>query len=603
MANGRLMWKLIVACACVFLVNHTGAQPDPDKVLRYAFEIAETSFDPHKVGDVYSIIVNNAMFDAPLKYDYLARPPKLVPNTLAEMPEVSADLMTITLKVKPGIFFADDPVFKGKKRELIAEDYAYSMKRVLDPKLSAPQLGELEESLAGVEELLARVRKANRMDFDTPLAGLKTLDRYTLQIRLSKPKYNFIYNLADCRITCAVAREVVEAYQDDLSAHPVGTGPYMLSAWKRSSKMVFVANPNFREEYFDGAPAADDVIGQEILAKMKGRRLPIIGRVEVSVVEEMQPRLLAFLNHEHDLLWRLPEEFANQIVPNHQLAPNLAKSHMQFEALPGLDLTYAYFNMDDPLIGGYTPDKVALRRAINLAYKTQDEISIIRKNQAIAAQTPYSPGVAGYDANFRTISSEHDPAKAKALLDMYGYLDRDGDGYRDMPNGSPLVLQFNSTPTDRDKQFDELWKRSIDEIGIRVNITKGKWPDLLKQAYAGKLMVWQLGNSASAPDALNALANLYGPYAGLKGNFANFKLAAFDRLYEKAELLPHGPERTQLFQEMAKLVAAYAPWRINTHRVYTDIWYPNVLGFRRPQIQVQNWWKYVDIDMQAATAK
>ena len=590
-------------CSLFLLTGTAHAQPDPGKVLRYAFEIAETSFDPHKVTDVYSIIVNNGMFDAPLKYDYLARPPKLIANTLAAMPDVSADLMTLTLKVKPGIFFADDPVFKGRKRELVAEDYVYSMKRLLDPRLSAPQIGELEETIVGAPELLARVRKTNQMDFDTPLEGLKALDRYTLQIKLIKPKYTFIYNLADCRVSCAVAREVVDAYRQDLSAHPVGTGAYRLEEWKRSSKMVFVANPDYREEYFDGAPAADDAAGQAILAKLKGRRLPMIGRVEVSVIEEMQPRLLAYLNHEHDLLWRLPEEFANQVVPNKKLAPNLAKLGMRFESLPALDLTYAYFNMDDPVIGGYTPDKVALRRAINLAYKTQDEIAIIRKNQAIAAQTPYSPGVAGYDANFRTIASEHDPMKARALLDMYGYIDRDGDGYRDMPDGSPLVLRFNSTPTDRDRQFDELWKRSMDEIGIRVSVRKAKWPDLLKEAYAGKLMMWQLGSSSAAPDALITLKDLYGPYSGLKGNITNFKLAEFDRLFEQAELLPDSPERTQVFQEMAKLIAAYAPWRINTHRVYTDIWYPYVIGFRRPLIQVQNWWKYVDIDKQRALRK
>jgi ABC-type transport system substrate-binding protein len=591
----------VLACVGALCTATPMAAPDPAKVLRYAFEIAETSFDPHKVSDVYSSIVNNAMFDAPLKYDYLARPPMLVPNTLTAMPEVSADLRTLTLRVKPGIYFADDPVFKGRKRELVAEDYVFSMKRLLDPQLAAPSIGELEDIIVGAPELLARARKTNRMDYDAPLEGLRALDRYTLQITLSRSKYNFIYNLADCRISCALAREVVEAYRDDLSAHPVGTGAYRLQAWKRSSKMTFVPNANFREESFDGRPAADDAEGQAILARLKGKRLPLVGRVEVSVIEEMQPRLLAFLNNEHDLLWRLPEEFANQIIPNRQLAPGLRKRGMAFESLPALDLTYAYFNLDDPVIGGYTPDKVALRRAINLAYKTQDEIAIIRKNQAIPAQAPYSPGVAGYDPAFRTISSEHDPVKAKALLDMYGYIDRDGDGYREMPDGSPLVLRHNSTPTERDKQFDELWKRSMDEIGVRVVTRKAKWPDLLKEAYASKLMLWQLGGSSSAPDALNAMTDLYGPFAGIKGNLANFKLAEFDRLYEKAELLPHGAERTKVFQEMARLVAAYAPWRINTHRIHTDVWYPYLVGFRRPLIQTQNWWKYVDIELPAAS--
>src|SRR6202521_2708835 len=111
------LFATLVTSSCPALAG------DPDKVFRYAFEIDETSFDPQKISDVYSNIVNDAMFDAPLKYDYLANPPKLVPNTLVAMPEVSADGKTYTFHVKPGIYFSDDPVFKGKKRELIAQDY------------------------------------------------------------------------------------------------------------------------------------------------------------------------------------------------------------------------------------------------------------------------------------------------------------------------------------------------------------------------------------------------------------------------------------------------------------------------------------------------
>ncbi len=573
------------------------AEADPNKVLRYAFEIAETSFDPHRISDVYSNIVNGAIFDTPLRYDPLARPPRMIPNTLAAMPEVSTDLMTLTLKVKPGIYFADDPAFKGKRRELVAEDYVYSMKRLLDPKNSAQQIGELESTVAGLDEFLARVRKANKMDYDTVLPSIRTLDRYTLQIKLKKPKYNFIYNLADCRVTCAMAREVVEFYGNDINAHPVGTGAYMLTEWRRSSKMTFVANPGFREEYYDAQPAADDVNGQAILAKLKGRRLPMIGKFVVSVVEEMQPRYLAFLNQEQDLLFRLPEEFANQTIPGNRVAPNLKKRGIAAESLPALDVTLSYFNMDDPLIGGYTPERVALRRAMSLAYKTEDEISIIRKNQAILADTPFAPGVAGYDPAFHTSASEYDVPKAKALLDMYGYIDRDGDGYRETPDGKPLVVVFNSTPTARDQQYDELWKRSMDDIGIKLVVNKGRWPDLLKQAYAGKLMMWQLGQSASSPDALSSLNSFYGPNAGLKGNIANFRQADFDRLYEKAEVLADSPERTRIYQEMVKLIVAYAPWKLASHRVNTDLWYPYVVGYRRPQILTQNWWKYADIDL------
>lgn len=575
---------------------------DSAKILRYAFEIAETSFDPQKVSDVYSDIVNNAMFDPPLTYDYLARPAKLVANTLTALPTVSPDGLTYTFHVRPGIHFDNHEVFGGKKRELVSADYVYSIKRLFDPKLSAPLLAEVEGYLLGSDEFAARARKANRLDYDAPLAGLQALDRYTFQVRLNKPMPNFIYQFADCRVACAVAREVVERYKEDVGSHPVGTGAYRLAFWKRSSKMVFEPNPNYREEYFHGEPAPDDPEGQAILKRLQGRRLPMIGRIEVDVIEQEQPRWLAFLNLEHDLLWRLPEEYATQAVPNNQLAPNLKKRSIRMEQVPALDLTYMYFNMEDPVVGGYTPDKVALRRAVSLGYKTLDEIRIIRKNQAIPAHTPYSPGVAGYDPNFRTSANEYSPAKAKALLDMFGYVDRDGDGYREMPDGSPLVLKFNSTPNARDKQIDELFTRSMKEIGLKLTVRKAKWPDLLKESNAGKLMIWQLGGSASQPDADTWLTSLYGPNAGFKGNRARFRLAAYDRSFEKAQRLPDSPERTLLYQEMAKLMVAYAPWKINTHRILTDMWYPYVVGFRRPLLQTQNWWKFVDIDLEAQRA-
>jgi ABC-type transport system substrate-binding protein len=571
------------------------AAPDPDKVLRYAFEVAETSFDPHKVSDVYSSIVNNAMFDTPLRYDQLARPAKLIPNTLTGMPEVSADYRTFTLRVKPGIYFADDEVFGGRKRELIAEDYVYSIKRLMDPKLSAPQLAEIEGHIVGSEDFLKRVRQANKMDYDTPLEGLRALDRYTLQIKLNDAKPIFINAFADCRISCAVAREVAEKYADDIGSHPVGTGAYRLVSWKRSSKMVFEANPGFREEFYDAQPGADDLAGQAILARLKGRRLPMIGRFEVSVIEERQPRWISFLNKEFDLLWRMPEDVAQQAVPNRQLAPNLVKAGIQAELVPALDLAYLYFNMKDPTVGGYTPAKVALRRAISLAYRSQDEINIVYKGLAIPAHAPYSPGVAGYDPGFRTSASEYNPAKARALLDMHGYIDRDGDGYREMPDGSPLVLKSNSTPTEKDRTVDELWSRSMKDIGIRLEVRKAKWPDLLKESNAGKLMMWFLAGSASEPDAKTWLESLYGPNCGFKGNRSCFQVKAYDELYERAAKLPDSPERTQLYQEMARFMVAYAPWKLNMHRIMTDMWYPYVIGFRRPLVQTQSWWRYADI--------
>ena len=582
--------RLLLLLAACSLPLASNAEP---KVFRYAFEIAETSFDPHFVSDVYSNIVNNGMFDAPLHYDYLARPLKLKPNVAAAMPEVSADGTTYTVRIKPGIYFIDDPAFNGQKRELVAADYVYSMKRLLDPKVRASQIAEVEPYVLGATEAAAKARRENRFDYDAPMEGLKVLDKYTFQVKLNKPLFVFIYSFADCRITCAVAREVVEKYGSDFGAHPVGTGPWKLGFWKRSSKMVFERNPNFREEVYHAEPNPDDARGNELLAKMKGRRIPMLDRVEVSIIEETQPRWLSFLNAEMDFMFQVPEEFAYQAFPNNKLAANLARRGIGMDQLPALDLTYNFFNMRDPVVGGYTAERVALRRAIALSYKTADEINIIRKGQAIPAQTPYSPGVAGYDPNFHTNANEYNVPKAKALLDMFGYVDRDGDGWREDPEGKPLVINFSSTPTARDAQFDELWKRSLDDIGIRLNVVKGKWPDILKAARQAKIQFWQLGGSASTPDADTWLTSLYG--RNPEGNLAKFDLPAYNRLYEQARVMPPSPERTKVYQEMTKLVVAYVPWRVNTHRIRTDLWYPHVVGYKRSPLLTYNFWKFLDI--------
>ena len=590
---------IFVALAFVSTRAESGAAyaPDPQKVLRYAFRVAESSFDPAKVSDTYSVIALSAIFDAPLRYDYLARPVRIVPNTLVAMPEISADYRTFTLRVKPGIYFADDAAFRGKKRELVAEDYVYSIKRLFDPALSSPSLGDIENDLVGSTALLKHVRAGNKMDYDALLEGLRTLDRYTFQIKLVEPNPRFMYNMANPVVASAVAREVVDHYGSDFGAHPVGTGAYKLAFWKRSSKMEFEYNPNFRDSYFDGNPAADDPLGQAVLATMKGKRVPQVSRIEVAVIEEEQPRYLSFLNNEFDLLFLVPGAYANMVMPQNQLAPNLAKLGIQLGQDPSMEVRYIFFNMNDPIVGGYSSEKIALRRAISLGYRTNDEINVVRKGLAVAAHTPFAPGVVGDEPNFKTSASETDPARARALLDMFGYNDIDGDGFREMPDGKPLILKHNSTPTELDRQYDEVLKRSMDEIGIRVEVRKAKWPELLKESNAGQLMMWRLGGGATKPDAGNWLESLYGPNAGPQGNRANFKLTAFDELFAKSQALPDGAARTKLIQEMSKLIVAYAPWRITTHHIDADLWYPYVLGYRQHPIWTGDWWRFIDIDV------
>ena len=571
-------------------------EAQPLKVLRYAFPIAETNFDPAQITDLYSRTVAAGFFEAPLEFEFLARPVRMRPNTAAAMPEVSDDFKTFTFRIKPGIHFADDPAFKGAKRELVAEDYVYSIKRHYDPRWKSGNLYILENAkILGLSELRKKLIDAKKpFDYDTPVEGLRTLDRYTFQIRLGEPTPRFLYNFTDGSFTGALAREVVEFYGDRAGEHPVGTGPFVLKDWKRSSRIVLARNPAYREVPYDETAPAGNARLQASARQFKGRRLPFVDEVQISVIEETQPRWLSFLNEEQDLTENVPAEFANVAFPNNRLAPHLAKRGIQMVRYPRADVAVSYFGMENPVVGGYEPHKVALRRAISLAVDIDREIQLLRRGQAIPAQGPIAPETWGYDASLKTEMSDFDRARAKALLDMHGYVDRNGDGWREQPDGRPLVLEYATQPDQLSRQASELWRKNMDAIGIRIEFKTAKWPEQLKTSRAGKLMMWGVGWSAGAPDGDTFLALGYGPNKG-QANHSRFDLPAFNRLYEQQRGLPDGPRRQALMTQATRLMVAYMPYKIHVHRVWTDLAHPWVIGYDR-NVFVREFWKYVDID-------
>jgi len=573
------------------------ARAEP-KVLRYAFRVAETGFDPAQVTDLYSRNITAAIFDSPLRYAYMARPYQLQPATLEALPEVSADFKTLTFKLRPGIYFSDDPAFGGKRRELTAADYLYSIKRHYDPKLKSGNLYQLEGAkILGLSELRREALK-NKSDFDyaREVAGLKLLDRYTFQVITAEGNPRFMHLFADPMLG-AVAREVVEHYGDKIMAHPVGTNAFRLADWRRSSLIVLEKNPNYRDDFYSEEPPAHrPEIAAEVRA-LKGRRLPMVDRVEIAIIEESQPRWLSFVRGEFDMIDDVPVDVAPIAMPNNKLAPNLAKQHIKMVRYARADVAMSYFNMEDPTVGGYTPEKVALRRAISLGVDLDKQIRLVRRGQAIASQGPIPPGAWGYEPTMRSQMSEFDPAKARALLDLYGFVDKDGDGWRDMPDGSPLVLEYATQPDGQNRQLSEQWQKNMAVLKIRIKFKIAKWPENLKAANAGKLMMWGVAWSANKPDGEDFLALGYGGNAG-QANKARFRLAAFDAQYDKQKSLPDGPARQAAMDEAQRLMVAYMPIKLEVHRIFADMTQPWVLGYDRNLYQ-RDFWKFVDIDQEA----
>jgi len=572
------------------------AHPAAAKTLRVALEQDVSGLDPQAASDAYSAFVCRAIFDSLLEYDYLKRPYALKPSTAQALPEIRDGGKTIVVKLKPGIYFTPDPAFKGKPRELVAEDYVYSWKRLIDPRMRSFWSFYLDGKLVGADELVAAAKAKGRFDYDAKLEGLQALDRYTLQVKLKQPDY-MLLEFMTTRVMAAVAREVVEAYGAAENGwtmdHPVGTGPFRLKEWKRGSKIVLAANPDYRDDRFPTAIEANEI--QAVRANA-GKRLPLVDEVEVNIIEEGNPRLLAFNARQLDYL-PVPYNLVDKVLDgNGALRQEYANQRVKSTRVVESAFTYTYFNMEDPVVGGYSPEKVALRRAITMAYDVRDEIRVLRQGQAIPATQVIPPGLVGYDPT-RNRRDTFDPPAAAALLDKFGY-QRGPGGYRTLPDGSPLLLRLGSPPDSESREFDELWKRSMDAVGVRIEFVKQKWPDLLKMSTAGKLQMFRLARLFTIRDGGAALEILYGKNIGNGMNDAHFSLPEFDRLFEQSRALPDGPERTALYGRMADLAAAYMPLMLGTYRYRSIIAQPWVLGLK-PDPLFREPWKYVDIDVDA----
>ena len=564
------------------------------KVFRWAINFAETGFDPAQISDLASNYVVSNVFEAPLQYDHLARPALIKPRTAAAMPEVSADFKTITVHIRPGIYFADDPAFNGKPRELTAADHVYQCKRIADPRWKSPLWPSLESArIVGLSEARKAAQASGKFDYDREIAGLRALDRYTMQIALAEPGPRFHENLTDARVFGAVAREVVEAYPDTIMGKPVGTGPFRLTTWVRASRIALERNPGFRDEFYDASPAADDAQGQATLARLKGRKLPMVDRVELSIIEESQPRWLAFLNGQQDTI-NVPLEFVSLAAPKGRIAPALRKRDIALERTINPDIVVTYFNMEDATVGGYAPQQVALRRALSLGYDTDEEIRLVRRGAMMVAQSHVPPMTFAYDPKFVSEMGQFSRQRAKALLDTFGYADRDGDGWRERPDGSRLELEIATQSSAIDRAFNELWQRHLNALGIRCKFRVGQWPEQNKQARAGKLMIWALGWSAAGSDPDSFLA--LGLSRNIGGsNLARFNRTEYDQLYDRQRQLPDGPEREAVIHQMKRIFVAWMPYKVHGHRFVNDVSHPWLIGYRRHPF-ARDFFKHIDID-------
>jgi oligopeptide transport system substrate-binding protein len=572
------------------------AAPDeagkPVKVLRYILPAAETGFDPATARDLYSNHITQAIFEPLFTYDYLARPAKVVPLAAAALPEVSADGKTYTIRLKKGIAFTADPVFKGKRREVTMADYVYSWKRLFDPKLASPHTWLLENKVVGLDQLAKDAKKSGKFDYDKAIPGFELLDPYTLRINLTQTDFNLGMILAYEPMS-AVSREVVQAYGDikgEVASNPVGSGHYKLGQWVRGNRIVLEQNTDHLPEIWD-FQAGDDPDDQRIVRQMKGKKMPAIGRIEISVLIEDQSRWLSFQSGGTDL-FQLDGPLAPKAMLDGKLRPELAARGVQLSRIIDPEISYYYWNTTDPVLGGFSKEKIALRRAIAMAHNIDEEIRVVWNGQAVRLQYPVPPGVVGHDPAYKSLL-QYDPVMANKLLDKFGYK-KGADGWRTQPDGKPLVLHYASRNESNGVLQAEMWRKTYTAIGIQMVNDRMIFSDILKTEKQCKLQSRTSPWLADYPDGDNFMQLFYGPNTHQNNNGC-YQDAKYDEWYAASQKMPAGPERDALYHKMARQLEVTAGALIGYARYRNMLAQPGVQGYKKHPILHQEW-QYIDID-------
>lgn len=552
---------LLAAFLSVPFYYRGGSGVDEGQVMirRSALGAKIRGLDPQDIGDTTSSTVGAKIFETLYTYAYLERPYRVIPMLAESMPEVSADGKKQIIKIKQGIFFADDPAFpEGKGRELTAEDFIYAWKRMADLNNRSTNYSSIFQGyIEGLDEFREYTATTKKVDYDRPVAGLKALDPYTLEITLTRPHNFLLYWLAHLP-TAPVAREVVEKYGKDVVNHPVGTGPFKLEGDYRSNRFSMVKNENYRKVLYPDR-ISPELQGRGLL-RDAGEPLPFIDRIEWSIIEESQPFWLAFMAGDIDAAG-IPKDNFDQVITNKKgLTREMKEKGINLIKTEEPAVFFFGFNMDDPVVG----NNKKLRQAMSMAFDRRTYIDTFRNGRGRIPVGPLPPMIPGYRPEKKNQYTRYDLFEAEKLLDEAIKI-----------NGGPIpVLKLAMPGNDTTvRQMGEFFRIQMQRLGLDIEVDYMTWPKFQDATKTRSHQLFALGWVADYPDAQNFLLLFYGPNRAPGPNSCNYSNPEFDELYEEAVALPELEGRLPYYHKMEDIVIEDCPWLLTFYPVMYGLYY------------------------------
>ena len=689
--------KKFVYLIVMFLAGCGGVTNEPVPHALLAQNVLLSSYqESPKYLDSTSSYSNNetpwtyAVYEPPLKYHYLKRPYELVPRTLTEMPtikfvgkdgrQVNADTpadqiaeSVFELKIEPGILYQPHPAFakteggqhrylalkeselEGKRRpydfefmgtrELMAEDYAYAIKRLATPRIKSPSFGFLSEKIVGLAEYGKKIKAFNEklkegksakeigpfghlpwLDFRVhDLPGIEVVDKHTLKIRVVGKYPQFKYWLA-MTFFAPVPWEVDAFYAQagmsrrNLNADtwPVGTGPFMLTEYIPNSRMELARNPNYR-----GVPypcEGEEGDREKGLLDDCGKKTPFLDKV-VSVIEKEGTSVSTkFIQGYYDIpqLERGEPGIGYQvsIQDGTGQAKELMARKIQLPSTIQVGFWHFGFNWLDPVVGlGKTPeDKIRnkkLRQALAIAFDFEEYVSIFEDNRAKVNHSVVVPGLFGNNASkpnpvIYDIAADGQYKRksidaAKKLLAEAGYPDG-----RDAKTGKPLVLNYDTQGVGPGYKARLDWvAKQFAKLNIQIEIRNTDYNRFQDKMRKGAAQFFFWGWLADYPDPENFLFLLYGPNSKAKfdgENSSNFMHAEYDQLFDRMKDLEDTPERAAIIGRMINIMQDELPMLYGWSEEFGGA-YHQWVGNGKPSNIVRDNIPYMKVDPELRIAK
>jgi ABC-type transport system substrate-binding protein len=593
-----MKWFYILSTALVatlvalplFVLHTAGSGIGAPGVVYNAIYSADVkSLDPATCGDVTSSTIQANFYEGLYTYHYLKRPVEVVEQLASGMPQVSADGLTYTIRLKKGILYHRNPCF-GKDpagrhgwntRTVVAQDFVLSLKRVADYHVNTGLAWAfLADRIVGLDAYREKTRQFRIGDFsryDIPVEGIAAPDSFTLVLRLTAPFPQFIYVLAMNNVYAPVPREVVDYHLSTTSdgrggrvsipvqdrvpeimeqEQVVGTGPYILTTFKRKWSIAMERNPEYREDFYpaegEGPSAGYEGDKAAGLLADAGRRVPFVDRINFRYVEEEYATWMLFLSKQVDVTGIPVETFQAVITPGKELTDSWKKKRISLSRTSDPVIYWIAFNMEDPVLG----KSKSLRQAISLCYDAENEIRILSNGRGIRAVNVVPSSFAGHTEagpgpyfRFDTAAALRKIEDAKKELAAAGLL----------VNGKIPELKFDMSDGPMNLRMADFARQQFARLGLRLKCIFNDWPTLQRKVQNKQIQMYYMGWAADYPDAEDFLQLFYSKNIDKGTNNSNYRNPEFDSLYEAIRVMPDSPQRMALYVRMIRLISEDCP--------------------------------------------